>query len=273
MEFLEKASRPGVLGAKGRALEKRLAGELASYFAGLKKPIEDMSFESLTAHYEPGLTKAQKGQIRHGVQSKLSNILRKHRPLLLAALAQNLKAGYEAGYKHDHRPKRLHEADPRDEQQGGLDILGQLGQDAADWAAEHAAKLVTGLENTTIDGIAQAVSDGIESRAGVPGTASLIKDAVDGMSTTRALLIAATEMNDAMSQAAMDSFDDQGIEYKQIILSPGACPICEENADADPLPVDELYPSGDDAPPFHPNCRCAITGAYGPGGGYADSAD
>jgi len=36
----------------------------------------------------------------------------------------------------------------------------------------------------------------------------------------------------------------------------GPCDICDENADAGWIDSEEQYPSGDDGPPFHPNCVC-----------------
>jgi len=35
------------------------------------------------------------------------------------------------------------------------------------------------------------------------------------------------------------------------------CDICAENESAGWIPIDEAFPSGDQTPPNHPNCRCA----------------
>lgn len=37
-----------------------------------------------------------------------------------------------------------------------------------------------------------------------------------------------------------------------------ACPECQDNAGAGWIPFDEDFPSGDDSPPAHPNCDCAL---------------
>lgn len=41
------------------------------------------------------------------------------------------------------------------------------------------------------------------------------------------------------------------------LASPGACPECVD-LDETTAPVDEPFGNGDDAPPAHPSCRCAI---------------
>jgi hypothetical protein len=38
----------------------------------------------------------------------------------------------------------------------------------------------------------------------------------------------------------------------------GTCPVCEENAAAGWIDIDEAFPSGDDEPPAHPNCECEL---------------
>jgi len=38
----------------------------------------------------------------------------------------------------------------------------------------------------------------------------------------------------------------------------GTCEMCQENADAGWIDMDDTFPSGDDEPPAHPNCDCDI---------------
>jgi hypothetical protein len=42
------------------------------------------------------------------------------------------------------------------------------------------------------------------------------------------------------------------------------CDLCEENADASPIGIDEEFPSGDTEPPAHPNCMCALAPYFDP---------
>ncbi len=37
----------------------------------------------------------------------------------------------------------------------------------------------------------------------------------------------------------------------------GPCPVCDDNEAEGWIDSEDVYPSGDDAPPFHPNCVCS----------------
>jgi hypothetical protein len=270
VELLETAAKPGVLGMVGRRQERIAAADLAVYFLRLGKQLDAADIGSLASQ--------PKDLALHALDLKISNILRKESTALLSVLAVNIQAAYLAGSRQEVEGKekivaaqreknqlsKLSEADVR-VNQSELDKLGPSGEAAAQYAARRAAKLVTDINKTTREIIRDTISEGIEERLGVPGTARLLRSRIKDMSSTRAQMIATTEMNDAMSQAALDKIG-RLLEYKQLILSDDACEICIDNADADPLPVAAVYPSGDSRPPFHPNCRCAITGARAPEG-------
>lgn len=248
--IIERIGRPGLLGLAGRVKEKACAKELRQYFSALGQGILDLHLENMSTE--------QKYHVVHSVKMTIGNLLRIKSSMLEAILAHHLAEAYDLGFKL--QTHQIMEADKKK----GPDKLGQSGKSAAEWAKEHAADLVKGVNDTTIDDIASAVSKGIEDQLGPDGTSRLVRDAVDDMEKRRADMIATTEMNRAMSQAALDKMLNLGIEYKQIILVDDACEICQANADEDPIPVDDSYPSGDDGPPFHPNCRCAVTGARPP---------
>jgi polyhydroxyalkanoate synthesis regulator phasin len=145
-----------------------------------------------------------------------------------------------------------------------FDKIGWTAEQAAEYARTHVDDLLQGIDQTTQQLIGDAVARGIEEQLGVAGTAQLIEELVDGMSDARAEMIATTEMADAMSQAFLEKLLKNDVEYKQWILGPDPCAICEENESASPIPIDEDFPSGDDAPPAHPNCVCAVAGARAP---------
>lgn len=73
----------------------------------------------------------------------------------------------------------------------------------------------------------------------------------------RALTIANTEMNRAMSVASMDTYNELGLDQVEWFALEG-CEYCEENAEAGPIPLGSEFPSGDTEPPAHPNCRCSV---------------
>lgn len=249
-EFLEKAQRPGLLGLVGKTVQKRCQRDLSNYFEALGKRIVEMKFEDL-AHPDRGI---EDELARHAVTMRMHNLLRGRQPMLKALLHVNLLAAIEAANKISLFTEAEDDA-PLTE------YPGMTADQAATYAAQQVDETITGLDETTVQSVADAVSTGITQRLGVPGTAKLIQDVVDGMSSWRSEMIAATQMNDAMSQAYLAKLKRNAVEYKQWILGPDPCADCQENAEASPIPVDEDFPSGDDAPPAHPNCVCAVAGA------------
>lgn len=79
----------------------------------------------------------------------------------------------------------------------------------------------------------------------------------------RAKMIARTELNAAHAQGNVIGWRESGVvKGKQSLCIhdenyQGDDP-CPGNADAGVIGLDELFPSGDDAPPFHPNCKCVL---------------
>lgn len=146
----------------------------------------------------------------------------------------------------------------------GADIsVAQINARALEYAQEHAAELVTLIEANTRDlirdDVAMAISEGWsadELREAIAGST--------GFSDDRAMMIARTELIDANNQGNLAGYREaarQGIGLKKEWLTAGDDLVsedCEENEDAGPIPLEDDFPSGDDAPPAHPNCRCAI---------------
>jgi len=249
--FLEKAQRPGLLGLLGKTVAKKCEKELRMYFESLGERILEMKFEEL-ADPERAIDVEH---ARHAVEMRMHNLLRSRRPILSALLQHHLAAAI----KQANAISVLAEAD------GDIgDDPGMTADEAAQWASTHVDELITGLDNTSLQTVADAVAKGINEQLGVTGTAKLLKDLTWTMTRQRAETIANTEMNMAMSTAFLRKLQRNEVEYKQWILGPNPCPECEENADASPIPVDEDFPSGDDAPPAHPNCVCALAGARAP---------
>lgn len=77
----------------------------------------------------------------------------------------------------------------------------------------------------------------------------------------RAERIANTEAVNAYNSGVKeygDQTDAVGKEWEDA----GADDECASNSDQGPIPFDDDFDSGDDAPPAHPNCRCALRLVY-----------
>jgi hypothetical protein len=122
----------------------------------------------------------------------------------------------------------------------------------ARWAIDEATRSIL---STLID---NAIADG----STVSELANAITDSV-AFSDDRATVIARTEVRYADSQGALASYAQcEAIVGKSWSPDAEACVICQDNADASPIKLDEDFPSGDDAPPAHPNCECVIVPAF-----------
>ena len=66
-----------------------------------------------------------------------------------------------------------------------------------------------------------------------------------------------SDLSRAVSVASRDLYEESNVEQVEWLVAEG-CDICQENADASPIGIDETFPSGDSEPPAHPNCMCAL---------------
>jgi predicted transcriptional regulator len=82
---------------------------------------------------------------------------------------------------------------------------------------------------------------------------------------TRAQLVAVTELGDAYSAADMALARDLQATgetmMKSVETADDPCEDCQMNADDGWIPLDDAFSTGDDAPTFHPGCRCSLASA------------
>jgi hypothetical protein len=115
-----------------------------------------------------------------------------------------------------------------------------------------------GITQSTSNMIRPQVLDALRTKMTVKDLAQALT-ASRAFSEDRAELIANWETTAATHAATLQAFKDSGkVEASiwatmedELVES-----ICEENANAGPVPLGELFPSGDYAPMAHPNCRC-----------------
>lgn len=153
------------------------------------------------------------------------------------------------------------------------DLVDQVNEAAAQWARDNAAELVSFASNedpmlarTTRDMIRDQIADGLENNIGMDEIAANI-EASTAFSPERAELIARTEIRRANSQGSLlgakSAANELGVVMKKIWLTAGDDDvdedICQPNEDQGAIALEDDFESGDDAPPGHPRCRCAIS--------------
>ena len=128
------------------------------------------------------------------------------------------------------------------------------------YARKNAGRLCDDLTKTDQKRIARCIADGLADGSTHQQMADAIFDAVrdDNFTEGRAKVIAATESNAALAQGAHDAAIDFGYDEKTWVDIEGACEVCADNANEGAIAIDATFPSEDDVPPAHPNCRCFI---------------
>lgn len=109
---------------------------------------------------------------------------------------------------------------------------------------------VRGITDSSMTRLGNALAAGLASGMDVRSIAASLTDILGD--SARAGTIAVTETARAMTQASLDTYKNNGVDQWDWLLSEGACEACEDEASENPHDIN------DDAPPEHPNCRCAI---------------
>jgi SPP1 gp7 family putative phage head morphogenesis protein len=139
-------------------------------------------------------------------------------------------------------------------------IVNQTNERAVEWSRNHAAELVTQLEDNTRDMLRATVTDAIKEGWGAMELARELEDSA-GFSQYRAELVGRTEVIAANNRGNLDAYKESGVATGKEWLTARddlVEEICQANEDQGPIGLDDDFDSGDDCPPAHPNCRCAI---------------
>lgn len=239
--------------AANRRAAMRLERTMKRYFIGLENTLSEDMLEQLYYKYVVQEAKMDKGAW-DGIHSTLDPILATFHDMLRISLAGQITEIYISGSA---------EMVTWGHTLGGVPIAyeGPPIQGAIDWAEKHCATLVTRMDDETKRRLAKVIADGIEGKRGVPGLARDLRREFADMRRYRSMVIARTETADALSQASLDTMKDMGIDGKEWVVAGEPCDICIDNAGVGAISVGDAFPSGDMAPPAHPNCECALAPA------------
>jgi hypothetical protein len=149
----------------------------------------------------------------------------------------------------------------REAWQAGAKAAGEAAGDfrhipdqvVADRITRMAARWLQEVTETRIRRIAEILARG--------GTAAELEAAITAVleSASDARMIAITEISRAMQAAALEVYRAARVNrVRWVTRSGNPCPICLANEAAGPRYLGEAFPSGDTAPPVHPNCECVL---------------
>ena len=118
------------------------------------------------------------------------------------------------------------------------------------------------IDETTRAMLRETIASGLARNIGSDAIADEI-EASYAFSAERALTIAETEVAAVNGQASLESYHAAragGLGVRKAwFAEPGCCAVCEANAEAGPIDLDDEFPSGDDTTPAHPKCRCVVS--------------
>ncbi len=252
IDLLEMTLPVSMAKDENKKLTANLRRSMAQYFSGLEKAFP---YYMLTKVYDLHVKEA--APTVPGIDFDwLDPLLNSFRADLLYRLNSHVAGVYIAGANQMMTYGKTKMGIP-------IAYEGPPISQAIEWAEQHCAQLVTQIDEETKSQLAKIISDGIENKRGIEGISRDIRAQFTDMAKTRADMIAQTETNTALSQAAMDKMHDMGIDGKEWITigDERQCDICRGNEDAGVLAIDDMFPSGDAQPPAHPNCRCGISPA------------
>ena len=110
------------------------------------------------------------------------------------------------------------------------------------------------MSQTTVRDIGNAIADAVDLGMSAERSAKNIMRHV--ASPARALSIAITEQNRAISYATVNRYKEAGLEKMEWEVS-SPCDKCALNANA-VVPIGGTFPTGATQPPQHPHCRCVL---------------
>lgn len=146
-----------------------------------------------------------------------------------------------------------------------LDYEIKLARDAGNrYAQQHLRKrgfkqLAKDIDATSRKRMADAVADTYVRGGSFNDAVDAIEKSFTDMKTSRAEMIAKTELADAYNSAMLESAREAGGMLKTWNAEgPAPCPICVANEDEGAIPLEQEFQSGDDAPPQHPRCMCSV---------------
>jgi SPP1 gp7 family putative phage head morphogenesis protein len=110
------------------------------------------------------------------------------------------------------------------------------------------------MSETTTRDIGNAIADAVDLGMSAERSAKNIMRHV--ANPARALSIAITEQNRAISYATVNRYKEAGLEKMEWEVS-SPCDKCARNANA-VVPIGAPFPTGVTQPPQHPHCRCVL---------------
>lgn len=131
---------------------------------------------------------------------------------------------------------------------------------ARDWMASHALEGAKSVVGTIRESVRDVLTAGIANGSTIDDIAAGISEFFDGVNW-RATRVARTEVISSYAEGSMEGYRQSGVVKGKawaIIDDDRVDDECVANAEQGTIGLDDVFASGDMAPPVHPNCRCSV---------------
>ena len=151
----------------------------------------------------------------------------------------------------------------------GIDAVKLAGGTAFDsattfinnWVTNRAQFFSDSINSTTQDSLKSAIQAGIDNSESLNDISKRVAGVYDIAKGSRTDMIARTEVASASNFGAIEAYKQSDIKQMQWVVVDPQDDDCLENAD-DIEAIGDSFPSGDDAPPVHPNCQCTTVPVF-----------
>lgn len=246
---------------KARTLEKRLKAKLASFLAEMASDAAKQLSATL------GLAKAAKEPTPDDIESAIEELdLSAWRAIIQVAGPELTEMAVDGGTQALRQLGVIDDAELLDLMRKRAEAFAQdraaelVGMKYVDGELVENPNAVWRIDEVTREMIKGSVDEALANGATTDDLAGLLVEQ-HAFSDWRAETIARTELAFADSQGAMVGYRESGlVAGKEWITAEDdlVSDICVEAGALGVIGLEDKYPTGVDAPPNHPNCRCVI---------------
>lgn len=246
---------------KARTLEKRLKAKLASFLAEMASDAAKQLSATL------GLSKAAKEPTPDDIESAIEELdLSAWRAIIQVAGPELTEMAVDGGTQALRQLGVIDDAELLDLMRKRAEAFAQgraaelVGMKYVDGELVENPDAIWRIDEATREMIKGSVDEALANGATTDELAGLLSEQ-HAFSDWRAETIARTELAFADSQGALTGYRESGlVAGKEWITAEDdlVSDICVEAGSLGVIGLEDKYPTGVDAPPNHPNCRCVI---------------
>jgi len=228
-------------------LEAKFARAVSLYFQRLTRSFPYSTLSGFVSRYGPGQPIAEAKTLlleakKEDARKLIGKAVEGGSEDLRVTIESHATRSYELGSKQAAAAVRVRPT------------FALVDDGAKRWLKRRAATQVTNINETTRDRLARILVEGVDKGQSVPKIAGNIRTEITDMSRYRAKMIAQNELNEAMSEASLRTYERLEITHKSWSAALEPCEICEANEAEGIVPIDHMFSSGHKRPPAHPNC-------------------